>query len=101
MNTPETPLSLGSRRLRAGNGPFEVGLRSFLFRISQLVNTAGSGVELTWKSRPGDTYTVWSCPELAKGEWIEQATIPSAGETATWTDPDATSTCKFYKIELQ
>ncbi|NQT83613.1 right-handed parallel beta-helix repeat-containing protein [bacterium] len=89
----------GKLSSRVDMGAYEYG--SFLFRVSQLVNTAGSGVELTWKSRPGDTYTVWSCPELAKGEWSEQATIPSAGETATWTDPDATSTCKFYKIELQ
>ena len=58
-------------------------------------------VQLTWNSRPGATYTVWSCFNLVIGPWIEEETILADGETTTWTDVDTTSPRKFYRIEIR
>ena len=56
---------------------------------------------LTWSSRPGDNYTLWSCADLSGGLWTEEATVTSGGETTSWTDVHTTSACKFYRIEIQ
>jgi len=72
------------------------------FRIVEIVQPAPEGkIRLTWNSSPGATYTIWSSSDLLAGAWIEEPTVPSGGETTSWTDPDTTSTRKFYRIELK
>ena len=80
-------------------GAYEYG--SFEFRVVGLVEPSEGETGLTWNSRPGDSYTVWSCLGLPCGLWNEETTIPSGGETTTWTDPGAASTLKFYRIEMK
>jgi hypothetical protein len=81
-------------------GAYEFG--SFHFKIVGAVKAMSGGAELTWSSRPGHTYAVWSTSDPCnKASWIEETTVPSAGETTTWTDPDTASKLKFYKIELK
>jgi len=87
----------GTLSMRVDMGAYEYG--SFPFAITEVLKT--TGVELTWASRPGDTYTVWSCLDLETEEWSEETTIPSAGETTSWSDPDMTSPGKFYRIEIK
>jgi parallel beta-helix repeat protein len=62
-------------------------------------------VSLNWICREGMTYTIWSSPVLSTiwpEEWTEEATIGLEEQLPwTWTDPDLTSTCKFYRIELK
>jgi len=80
-------------------GAYEFG--SFPFEITGVVEAGGT--QLTWNSRPGDTYTIWSSsdPYAGKKEWSEEETMAAQGETTTWIDPETTSTCKFYRIELK
>jgi hypothetical protein len=73
-----------------------------VFRIAEIAKSPVEGqIRLTWNSRPGATYTVWSCSDLEAGPWTEEATVSSEGETTTWTDTETTCTCKFYKIAIK
>jgi hypothetical protein len=58
-------------------------------------------VQIIWKSRAGDTYTVWSCSDLTSGEWNEEATVSSQGQSTNWVDLNPSSACKFYEIEIK
>jgi hypothetical protein len=88
----------GKTSLTVDMGAYEFG--SFPFNIAAVEAPSGLA-ELTWISRPGDTYTVWSCVDLLAPEWLEEATVPSTGETTAWSDPGTTSSRKFYRIELK
>ncbi len=71
------------------------------FELLEVKIPAEGTIQLTWTSRPGATYTVWSCGDLCAGPWTEEATIASQGDSTEWTDPEAACTCKFYRIELK
>jgi hypothetical protein len=96
----------GNRRIWRGRvsltvdiGAYEYG--SWPFNALQLIGVGSSGACLAWKSRAGDTYTVWSCDDLSTGEWIEEASVASQGESTSWTDVSAVGQRKFYQIELK
>jgi len=72
------------------------------FRIVEVAPTDGGQLRLTWNSRPAETYTIWSCADLfLLNAWSEEETMLSQGRSTTWTDPNPTSTQKFYRIELE
>jgi len=71
------------------------------FELLEVKIPADGMIQLIWTSRPGDTYTVWSCLDLLAPEWLEEATVASGGESTLWTDPSTTSPRKFYRIELK
>jgi len=77
-------------------GAYEFG--SFPFAITAVFRAAGGETRLTWRSRPGDSYIVWSCNDPLIGEWTSVVWAPSQGETTSWTDSDKTSSRKFYRI---
>jgi hypothetical protein len=79
-------------------GAYEHG--SFRFKITEAL-FEGTGVVLSWNSRPGDTYSVWSSSGLSPGEWYEEETVESWGEITGWLDPSSTVGRKFYRIELR
>lgn len=91
----------GNLRIWGGTvdmGAYEYG--SFPFAITQVARLTET--EITWKSRPGDSYIVWSCSDLSGGDsWSQEATVESQGEATTYSDPDMTSLSKFYKIEIE
>lgn len=58
------------------------------------------GIRITWNSRPGDTYIVMSCPLPGVQEWIQEDTVPSAGEQTIWIDSPMTPARKFYRIQI-
>jgi hypothetical protein len=89
----------GGRSPTVDMGAYEYG--SFPFRIEEIVRMIRGEAELIWRSRPGDTYVIWSCPNLLGGQWVEETTVGSGGQTTSWTDSDATSVHKFYRIELK
>jgi len=89
----------GKSSLTVDMGAYEYG--SWPFKVLQLSQVQGGGALLTWKSRPGDDYIVWWCHDIGGGWTRDDATIPSGGEQTTWTDPNTTSTLKFYRIELE
>ncbi len=86
----------GKSSLTVEMGAYEYN--SFPFRIVNVSPLRG-GAQLTWTSRPQDTYTVWSCLDLLSAQWIEEVTVPSQGNSTTWTDPGVTARHKFYRIE--
>jgi hypothetical protein len=72
------------------------------FEVMEIFEVAVGIVQLRWASEPGATYIVWSRAGLADGyTWKEEATVPSEGETTTWTDSEMPSPSKFYRIELK
>lgn len=76
---------------------------SFLLAVMEIGKATGGGAELTWSSRSGDTYIVWSSSDLSvKNPWTTvEATIPSEGETTSWIDPDTAPAPKFYRIGVE
>ena len=89
----------GKTSLTVDMGAYEFG--SLHFKMLGVVRAMSGGVELTWSSRPGQVYTVWSCSDLAVGDWAEESIVASEGETTAWSDPDTTSSRKFYRIEVR
>jgi len=81
-------------------GAYEYGA-PFIFGIVSIQTQGAAGTQLTWSSRPADTYTIWSCLDLLSGQWNEEGTVPSQGQTTAWTDPDTTAARKFYRIKMK
>ena len=65
------------------------------------IDAPGGMITLTWTCLPQATYTIWSCPDLATGEWVQEGTVTSPSGPAIWTDPDTNSTRKFYRIGIE
>jgi hypothetical protein len=80
-------------------GAYEYG--SFSFEVVYLAAADGSHAQLTWSSRPGDTYIVWSRPDLSIGAWMEEASVLSQGQSTSWTDVIPLPRAKFYRIGVQ
>ena len=61
---------------------------------------AGNGVQLSWPSASGRTYSVWRSTDMVDFELIAEtiAGPPYAG-SAFWTDPDPPEGVVYYKIE--
>jgi hypothetical protein len=89
----------GGSDLRVDMGAYEYGF--FPFGITELLREAGGQRQLTWNSRAGDTYIIWSRSHLSLGEWVQDATAPSQGETTSWADSGLLEGQKFYRIELR
>ncbi len=92
----------GSSSVTVDMGAYEH--RSFVFELVRIEKTLASEPQLTWNSRPGDTYVVWSRPQMPTGvsvpPWTQEASVPSGGVTTSWTDPNALGQMKFYRVEL-
>jgi hypothetical protein len=86
---------------RIFNDYVDLGAYECEFSVGGVLKTPDELVELTWRSSPGATYTVWSCSDLLEGEWIKEATISPQGQLAMWTDSDTTSMQKFYRIGIE
>ncbi len=89
----------GGSSLRVDMGAYEYVL--FAFRVTQFLREAGGQWHLTWNSRAGDTYVIWSRAHLSLGAWVEEATAPSQGASTSWTDVGLFGGQKFYRIELK
>jgi hypothetical protein len=93
----------GSSSITVDMGAYEH--RSFVFDIVEVDKTPEGQPKITWSSRSGDTYSVWSRPRFPTGimivPWTEEASVPSGGETTSWTDPAVMGQMKIYRIELK
>jgi hypothetical protein len=87
----------GGLSLTVDMGAYEYG--SWSFRISQVLMTGARAFQLTWSSRPGDEYVIWSCTDLTSGVWVQEQTVPPAGDSTSWTDPNPGGMQKFYRVE--
>lgn len=85
---------------------YRVGSRPHVFdsfrrSILRITRTAGGEIQITWASVAERTYVVWSCLDLVSGQWTDEGTVLSSGSETTWSDADATSQRKFYRIEAR
>ena len=71
------------------------------FQVEHVVKKVTGGVQLTWASRPGDSYVVLSCTDLVNGPWSWRTTLASGGTSTSWTDFDTTVMARFYRVELR
>jgi hypothetical protein len=84
--------------VRVDMGAYEHG--SYPFEVVNLGMLPGM-ILLEWISQEEETYGVFSCSSLSpRASWTHVATVRSGGETTSWTDRDATSPQKFYRIEI-
>jgi len=88
----------GKLCLTADMGAYEYG--SFPFKIVGLTTINGHAL-ITWESRPGDAYIVWSSTDLLSRVWTKEDERLSEGYSTTWADPFRAPIRKFYRIELK
>lgn len=80
----------------------DMGAYEYISRSFRLYIAIGAGrIRLLWATLRGNTYVVWSRPDLVTGQWNEGATLQPLIRAAIWTDPDTTSRRKFYRIEVR
>jgi len=94
----------GNSRVLPGRSFWRVDMGALEYALPALktfISEDGGGVQLVWSSEPGESYVVWSCSDLLTGVWNEEAIVPSEGESTAWADPDTSSVCKFYRIEVE
>ncbi|MDP2898948.1 MAG: C10 family peptidase [bacterium] len=89
----------GGSSLTVDMGAYEFG--SLPFRVLSVVSATGGGTKLTWYSRPGDTYVIWSSGSLLGDQWTSVATIPSQGTTTSWTHSAPSGRMKLYRVEMR
>ena len=80
-------------------GAYEYG--SFRFNIVKVEIASPGHVKLTWTSRPGDTYDVWSYPSLVNEIWTHEATVSSQGAETAWTASTTEVRGWFFSVELK
>jgi hypothetical protein len=61
------------------------------------VSLASSPVALSWPATAGRSYDVLSSTNLESLFQVQTSLIPSNG-TATWTDPNAAASPRFYRV---
>jgi hypothetical protein len=96
----------GNERIIYGRSSLTVDIGAYEFDSFPLaiVGLAREGADqgrLTWFSRDGDTYAVWSCVDLCGGEWGMVETVPSQGGMTSWTDSSPLGRVKFYRVEMK
>lgn len=92
----------GINSMTVDMGAYEYG--SWKFKITGAAMVAISEIQLSWASRVGDQYVVWSIPAMRgpgiiPPPWKREATLTAQERITMWTDPDATGRMKFYRIE--
>jgi hypothetical protein len=92
-------IAFGGKSVTVDMGAYEYN--SVALAVTQIASNGPGELQLVWNSQPNDAYTIWSCVDLLAPEWLEEATIPSGGESTLWTDSNVTSPRKFYLIELR
>ncbi|MDP2896519.1 MAG: choice-of-anchor Q domain-containing protein [bacterium] len=90
---------LGTSSLTVDMGAYEYG--SLPFEVIEVTKTAGDGLELKWRSQPGQIYAIQACSDLCSGSWAEVVTISSDGSEASWTDTEVSHKVKFYRVEMK
>ena len=84
----------GSRSLTVDIGAYEY----FRSSITKVRRTSEGEIELTWTSRPGDEYTVWSCWDLANGAWQKMGTTRAEEPWTSWMDASGEAKTRFFRI---
>jgi hypothetical protein len=98
---PGTDLD-GKPRILRGRSSLTVDMGAYersWFRISRVGMGGTDGLLLTWNSRAGSAYVIWSCTDISSGAWTLEWAVSSAGDSTSWTDPNTRCSRKFYRVE--
>jgi len=94
----------GIPRIIKGTSSLTVDMGAYEYMPPSIVDirkeVLGS-LHLTWTSRHGDTYTIWSSVDPSTPAWSNEASIPSQGEITRWTDTMPVGQRKFYRVEVR
>ena len=94
----------GKPRIVLGASSLTVDIGAYEYRFDVgIVRNAESSVELSWTMRPVTSYTLLSTFDMTLQPWTEETTIfgGKTGGPASWIDPDASSSLKFYRLEVK
>lgn len=83
--------------MTVGIGAYEYESR---FKVSGFARTVSGEFQLTWPRRPREAFTIRSYQDLVGSMLSEERTIFSQDESTTWAHSNATSTPKFYTIQV-
>ena len=73
----------------------------FTFRISKVTTAPSGEIQLTWSSRPGQYYTVFTCTDIMTGTWVGVETVASGGTTTTWIHSHMPANRQlFYRVDV-
>jgi hypothetical protein len=93
-------IAAGDSSWRVDMGPYEHVLSPYKFIIS-ITRLDTTGFRLKWTTQPGDTYTLWSSPDLVAGPWKEEGTWQAVGPSRGWANWYPTAPQTFYRIEIK
>jgi hypothetical protein len=94
----------GKPRILLGATSLTVDMGAYEYRFDlAIVRNIESDVELSWTMRPQKSYTVLSSFDVTAQPWSEETTIlgGKTGGPAAWVDPAASSSLKFYRLEVK
>ncbi len=80
-------------------GAYEYG--SFRFTIVNVERTPSDQLRLTWTSRPGDTYDIFSTSGLPSQFWLHGGSVASQGTVTTWTSGSTTPSSGIFRVGIQ
>lgn len=88
---------LGATSITVDMGPYELRFPLAIVRETE------TDVQLSWTMRPLTSYTVLTSFDMMLQPWAEETTIfgGKSGGPASWLDPAASSSLKFYKLEVK
>jgi hypothetical protein len=82
----------------ADNGCVYLIEQQFIFAFESISYDSSTGTTLVWRSREGDTYTVYDSTDMILWN-VAEAGVASQGFTTTWTDSTSPSSGeRYYKI---
>jgi hypothetical protein len=83
--------------------PFTLRLRGEVFpqlRLTEAQWVPPAGVAVTWASRTGRWYTVWTAGDLVAGNWVSNDSVRAMGRVHGWTNGAGLFTQRFYRVEM-
>jgi hypothetical protein len=60
------------------------------------IQVSKAGCQLTWNTTPAVTYRVQATTNLV--DWVDLQTLNATGSSTTWTDANATTPHRFYRV---
>ncbi len=75
--------------------------RSFQFTIVNIERMPSDQLKLTWTSRPGDTYDIFSTSGLPSQVWFYGGSVASQGTVTTWTSGSTAPSSGIFRVGIQ
>jgi hypothetical protein len=89
----------GGKSQTVDMGAYEYG--SFRFTIVKVERMPSNQLKLTWTSRLGDTYDIFSSSGLPSPIWFYGGSVSSQGALTTWSSGSTTPPSGIFMIGIQ